>query len=407
MNRTIPALRFKGYSSEWKPLKLGQILEDFEYGLNAPSTSYDGINKYLRITDIDDYTRKFKVENITSPDADISEVSQYMLKKGDIVFARTGASVGKTYLYDEKDGNVFFAGYLIRARIKRIFDEYFVFQNTLTEKYNRFIKVTSQRSGQPGVNAKEFSIFNIYAPLKEEQQMIGKLFKQLDDTIALQQQLIEQQQQYKKAMLQKMFPQKGGRLPKIRFDGFNGEWVFKKIIDLVTPVTREVPKPNYPYKRLSVRSHAKGTFQQLVDDPSTVSMDKLYVVRENDLVVNITFAWEHAIAVAKKEDDGLLVSHRFPTFVIDKSNTHFIHQLVSRENFRRQMEIISPGGAGRNRVLNKSDFMSLKVLVPESIEEQQKIGAFFKQLDDTIAYHEKKLENYKQLKKALLQRMFV
>ena len=183
-------------------------------------------------------------------------------------------------------------------------------------------------------------------------------------------------------------------------------WEQRKLKDLVSPVVREVPKPNIPYNRLSVRSHAKGTFHQKVEDPKTVAMDKLYVVKKNDLIVNITFAWEHAIAVAKKDDDGLLVSHRFPTFLIDKSDVNFIHYVVSQESFRRKMDLISPGGAGRNRVLNKKDFINLTIVVPKTIEEQERIGNFLKKLDNTLALLQDKLIQYQKLKKAFLQFMF-
>ncbi|WP_046720997.1 restriction endonuclease subunit S [Heyndrickxia coagulans] len=195
-------------------------------------------------------------------------------------------------------------------------------------------------------------------------------------------------------------------VPKLRFPGFTKNWERRKLSELVTPVVREVPKPDRPYERISVRSHAKGTFHQKVEDPKTVSMDKLYVVKENDLIVNITFAWEHAIAVASKEDDGLLVSHRFPTFIIDKSDINFIHYSVSLESFRKKMELISPGGAGRNRVLNKKDFINLKIDVPTQIEEQEKIGNFFKQLDNCLTLHQRKLNHLQELKKGLLQKMF-
>lgn len=195
-------------------------------------------------------------------------------------------------------------------------------------------------------------------------------------------------------------------VPKIRFLEFNEKWSKKQINDLVTPITREVDKPDKPYKRISIRSHAKGTFQQEVNDPKTIAMDKLYVVKTNDLIVNITFAWEHAIAVAKNEDDGLLVSHRFPTFLIDKSDINFISYLVSQENFRRKLDLISPGGAGRNRVLNKKDFIKLQINVPIDIKEQAKIGSFFKQLDEMIDLQQQCLDDYKQLKKVMLQKMF-
>jgi type I restriction enzyme, S subunit len=183
-------------------------------------------------------------------------------------------------------------------------------------------------------------------------------------------------------------------------------WEQRKLNRLVTPVVREVPKPDEAYERISVRSHAKGTFHQKVDDPKAVSMDKLYVVKENDLIVNITFAWEHAIAVASKKDDGLLVSHRFPTFIIDNSDINFIHYSVTQESFRKKMELISPGGAGRNRVLNKKDFVNLKIDVPIQIEEQSKIGKFLKQLDDTIALYQDKKEKLEIFKKAHLDLIF-
>lgn len=195
--------------------------------------------------------------------------------------------------------------------------------------------------------------------------------------------------------------------PQIRFAGFTDAWEQRKLEDLIEQVIREVPKPDTPYLRLSVRSHAKGTFHQYVDDPSTVAMETLYVVRKKDLIVNITFAWEHAIAVAKESDDGLLVSHRFPTYRADgKSDIEFLEYLVSQEKFREKLKLISPGGAGRNRVLSKKDFIKLEVEVPRNIEEQTQIGNLFKQLDEAITLHQRKLELMKETKKSLLQKMF-
>ena len=171
----------------WEQRKLGDLAESFEYGLNAAATEYDGENKYIRITDIDDETRKFKTDALTTPDTDLSIAENYKLQDGDILFARTGASVGKTYRYNAKDGLVYYAGFLIRARIKSEFDSEFIFQNTLTSAYNNFILVTSQRSGQPGVNAQEYASFKIMTPSEEEQAEIGNFFSTLDRTITFHQ----------------------------------------------------------------------------------------------------------------------------------------------------------------------------------------------------------------------------
>ncbi len=173
----------------WEQRKLGELAESFEYGLNASAKKFDGSNKYIRITDIDDINHKFNQSGVTSPDIDFANADNYKLKKGDILFARTGASVGKTYMYRESDGLVYYAGFLIRARIKSKISSEFVFQTTFTDSYNQFIKITSQRSGQPGVNAEEYSNFKIMIPNYEEQDAIGCFFKKVDDTIALHQRI--------------------------------------------------------------------------------------------------------------------------------------------------------------------------------------------------------------------------
>lgn len=201
----VPEIRFKGFTDDWEQRKLGNIASSFEYGLNAAAKEYDGENKYIRITDIDDNTHEFLTDNLTSPDIDLTGADNYKLTEGDILFARTGASVGKSYIYRNSDGLVYYAGFLIRARIKEEYDAEFVFQNTLTDRYNKYIAVTSQRSGQPGVNAQEYAEFEIEVPKKEEQTKIGTYFRNIDHLITLHQRKIKKLQDAKKAFLTKMF----------------------------------------------------------------------------------------------------------------------------------------------------------------------------------------------------------
>ena len=201
----VPEIRFKGFTDAWEQRKLGELSSSFEYGLNAAAKEYDGENKYIRITDIDDDSREFKQEDITSPDTDLSSAENYRLSEGDILFARTGASVGKSYIYKVSDGLVYYAGFLIRARIMSEYNAEFVFQNTLTYEYEKFIKVTSMRSGQPGVNAQEYSKYQIMVPSKPEQDKISDCFRSLDNLITLHQRKLEKLKILKKACLEKMF----------------------------------------------------------------------------------------------------------------------------------------------------------------------------------------------------------
>jgi len=205
MKNKIPKRRFKGFTDDWVQRKLGDIATSFDYGLNAAAKEYDGTNAYIRITDIDDDSHSFISDGITSPDTDLSKADDYKVAEGDILFARTGASVGKSYIYKPSDGLMYFAGFLIRARVKPEYDAQFIFQNTLTEMYSKYIAVTSQRSGQPGVNAQEYAEYEIMCPTREEQIKIGEHFKNLDNLIALHQRKCDALKDLKKGMLQKMF----------------------------------------------------------------------------------------------------------------------------------------------------------------------------------------------------------
>ena len=200
-----PAVRFQGFSDAWEQRKLKDIASSFEYGLNAAAKEFDGENKYLRITDIDDASRVFRNDDLTSPDADLSVADNYRLREGDVLFARTGASVGKSFIYRESDGLVYFAGFLIRARIKPEYSAEFVFQNTLTSQYEKYIQVTSQRSGQPGVNAQEYGEYTFLMPDSSEQEKIGSFLHRIDHLITLHQRKLDKLKNIKKSMLEKMF----------------------------------------------------------------------------------------------------------------------------------------------------------------------------------------------------------
>lgn len=232
MNKT-PAVRFKGFTEEWEQRKLGEVASSFEYGLNAAAKEFDGVNKYLRITDIDDSSRVFKDDDLTSPAIDLSTASSYQLNDGEILFARTGASVGKSFIYRESDGLVYYAGFLIRAKVKPEYDSEFIFQNTLGASYEKYIQITSQRSGQPGVNAQEYAEYTFLVPDYTEQKKIGGFLRRIDDLITLHQRKYEKLVNIKKSMLYKMFPQNGSKVPEIRFAGFTDDWEQQELGNLV------------------------------------------------------------------------------------------------------------------------------------------------------------------------------
>ena len=200
-------LRFKDENGnefpDWEEKKLGEVVHSFDYGMNVASCEYDGENKYIRITDIDDLSHKYSHENVVSPNGGLED--KYLVRKNDILFARTGASTGKTYLYDEKDGKLYFAGFLIRGNVKDDYNSYFIFIQTLTSRYKKWVSIVSIRSGQPGINAEQYKEFMIYVPCLKEQNKIVGLLKLYDDRIEVARNKVEHWQQIKKGLLQQMF----------------------------------------------------------------------------------------------------------------------------------------------------------------------------------------------------------
>ena len=392
VKKKVPELRFKGFTDDWEQRKLGDEVR-IVMGQSPNSENYtDDPNDYILVQGNADMKNGRVLPRVWT-----TQVTKQAEKDDLILSVRAPVGdIGKT-AYDV----------VIGRGVAAIKGNEFIFQNLGKMKSDGYWTRYSTGSTFESINSTDIKEAIISVPAIEEQDKIGSFFQQLDETIALHQRKLDLLKEQKKGYLQKMFPKNGAKVPELRFKGFTGDWEERKLGELVEQIIREVPKPNKPYYRMSVRSHAKGTFKQFVDNPENVAMDKLFVVKKDDLVVNITFAWEHAIAVVNEENDGLLVSHRFPTYRADgKSDIEFLHHVVSKENFRRKLEFISPGGAGRNRVLNKKDFLKLKIFVPK-IEEQQKIGSFFKQLDNTIALHQRKLDLLKEQKKGFLQKMFV
>jgi len=407
-NTNKPLIRFKGYTDAWGQRKLGEITTKIGSG----KTPRGGSSVYLQ-----EGVPLLRSQNIANDMVDLTDVvfiSESMdnemansrVQIGDVLLNITGASIGRSAVY-ENTSNANVNQHVCIIRPEKEAAASFIQLNLTSAKGQKQIDDNQAGGGREGINFQQIAKITFAFPSFHEQSAIGSFFRTLDDAITLHQRKLEGLRELKRGYLQQMFPQAGERVPRVRFCGFSGNWVERSLKNLISPIVREVPKPDTSYVRLSVRSHAKGTFHQTVDDPSAVAMDKLYVVRENDLIVNITFAWEHAIAVASANDDGLLVSHRFPTFLIDKSEVNFIKCCVSFEGFRYKLELISPGGAGRNRVLNKQDFLHLKLIVPEKIQEQAAIGNFFRILDNQISDQQTKTDILKQLKSAYLQNMFV
>lgn len=187
------------------------------YGINAPAIAYSPQKpRYIRITDITEAGTYSKSSPASVEDVNID---RYYLKKNDIVLARTGASVGKSYLYQKDDGNLVYAGFLIKVSINDIVaDARYVFACLHTQRYWQWVNTISVRSGQPGINGEEYSAYLLPLPSRVEQTVIADSISDVDSLIFSLQKLIEKKKAIKQGAMQELLTGKK-RLP-----GFSGEW---------------------------------------------------------------------------------------------------------------------------------------------------------------------------------------
>lgn len=241
----VPHLRFPEFSGEWEKCKFGDIATGFDYGMNAAAKPFDGENKYIRITDIDEASSTYNDTDIVSPDGTLTD--NYVVNDRDILLARTGASTGKSYLYRKSDGKLYYAGFLIRANVTE-HNPYFVFSQLHTHRYWRWVSIMSARSGQPGINSQEYSSFPIFTTSLQEENKISTLLSLLDERIATQNKIIEDLKKLKSAISKQAFAQKpngwnrldtlfskgkaGGTPTSTNKEYYNGEIPFLSINDI-------------------------------------------------------------------------------------------------------------------------------------------------------------------------------
>ncbi len=174
--------------------------------------------------------------------------------------------------------------------------------------------------------------------------------------------------------------------PKLRFPEFKDDWKTQEIGQLLSRVGEPVQVgADQKYHEIGIRSHGKGIFHKEPVSGEVLGNKRVFQVHIPAFVVNIVFAWEHAIAQTTESERGFIASHRFPMFVPkdNKSSISFIRYFFLRAYGKHLLGLASPGGAGRNKTLGQKEFSRLKVIVPE-VDEQERIATFLSSIDKKI-----------------------
>lgn len=409
----IPAIRFNGFTDAWEQRKLDDVSEKVTEK-----------NKNRKVTETLTNSAKYGIISQSDFfDKDISNINNidgyYVVRPDDFVYnprISNYAPVGPIKRNNLNKIGVMSPLYYV-FRIKDI-DPSFLEKYFDTAYWHMFMKL----NGDSGARADRFAIKDsvfkqmpIPYPSIEEQVKLGNFFKQLDDTIALHQRKLELLKEQKKGFLQKMFPKNGSNVPEIRFSGFTEDWEQHKLGDF-SDVTKLAGFEFTKYveysdsgKIIALRGLNVKNGNLVLDDVkyidesdfSKLNRSKLF---KNDLL--LTYVGTVGQLAIIPEDDRYYLAPNVARIRIDNQNDPmFISQQMTNESFYNRI-IIPLIATSSQPALSMENVRKFELQLP-NIEEQKKIGAFFKSLDDTIALHQQKGTDYQQLKKTMLQQMFV
>ena len=400
VKKKVPELRFKGFTDDWEERKLIEVA-DYRNG-KAHEKDISEAGDYIvvnsKFVSTNGLVKKYSDEMIAP------------LSKNEIAFVLSdvpnGRAIARTFLISEENK------YSLNQRIAGITphaDTNSYFLHSLMNRNHYFLRFDDGVS-QTNLSKKEVEKWVELYPSYGEQQKIGSFFKQLDDTIALHQRKLDLLKEQKKGYLQKMFPKNGEKVPELRFAGFADDWEERKLGDL----SQDTIGGGTP--KTSVTEFWNGEIPWI--QSSDLANDKLYGVLPKkfiteDAVKNSATKLipANSIAIVTRVGVGKLAfmpyefasSQDFLSLSNLQVDCNFgmysIYKMLQRELNNIQGTSI--------KGITKADLLDKETFVPIKVEEQQKIGSFFKQLDDTIALHQRKLDLLKEQKKGFLQKMFV
>lgn len=416
MTNKVPNIRFKGFTDDWEQRKLGEVVSlrgriGFrgykESDLVAPG---DGAITFSP-ADIDEMGNVSTENNKYLSWMKYDESPEIQVDVGDILFTKT-ASIGKIgYIKDLKEKATINPQFALLTP-KENSNGYFTFLSVRSDSFMKQVRGITGGSSVPTMSQEKLKELVFMSPSLGEQQKIGEYFSNLDHLITLHQRKCEQTKELKKYMLQKMFPKKGEKNPEIRFPGFTDDWEQRKLSSGLREYTdRVIVEDDKEYYQISVRNNFGGI---------TLRGSKMgnKIGRKRQAKINLTkypqtliftrqTVEQGGIGWVEKYCDGAIVTENMPTISLDTSvfSKYFLTNLFQTKIFYKNAILDNIEGGSAQIAIHESKFLSSTLLFP-NLDEQEKIGSFFKQIDETITLHQRKCEQLKELKKFMLQNMF-
>ena len=406
--KTTPIFRFKGFHDAWEQRKLGDISDSFSGGTPTAGKAeyYGGDIPFIRSAEVNsDTTELFLTEE------GLKNSSAKMVNKGDILYALYGATSGETGLA-RLDGAINQA--ILDIKPHSNYDAQFIMQ-WLRKSKERIIG-TYLQGGQGNLSGTIVTSLLIECPTYEEQKKIGVVFKELDDIITLHQRKLHNLQDIKKSMLQKMFPREGERFPELRFGGFIDPWEQRKLGDVadVTKLAGFEFTEHVVYSDtgniIALRGLNVKNGQLVLDDVKYIDGSNLSKLSRSKLYANdIMFTYVGTVgevAIINDNDRFYLAPNVSRIRVQSNDSPRFVSHYMRSEMFYRTI-ILPLIATSSQPALSMENIRKFVIDFPKKIDEQIKIAAFFDQIDNLITLHQRKHEQLNNIKKALLQIMFI
>ncbi|MCO6531263.1 restriction endonuclease subunit S [Lactobacillus sp.] len=394
--KLVPHIRFKGFEDVWKKDQINNVTSTKSGGTPSVSNKefYIGEIPFIRSSDINKTNTELKINNEA-----INNSSTFIVKKGNILYALYGATSGQVAI-SKITGAINQA--VLAIFPKPFIDKYFLMYWLAKNKQKIIAKYL--QGGQGNLSAKLIKKLILIFPSGAEQQKIGNLFAKLDRLLDLQQQKLDQLELLKKALLQKLFPKQGVKIPELRFKGFEDEWRKNK----ANKIFKSISDKHHADLAVLAASQAEG---MILRDSIGIdikyeksSLDSYKRVMPGQFVIHLR-SFQGGFAYSRYE--GIISpAYTVLSFIKkEEQDSIFWKYVFLSGNFIRRLKTITYG-VRDGKSISYSDFGFLFMYYP-SVPEQQKIGNLLIKVDHLIEVENKKFSNLKLVKKSLLQNMFV
>ena len=405
-----PKIRFKGFTDDWEQRELGEVGKA-RSGIGFPDTEQGGTIgvPFFKVSDMNSDGNENEM-TVANNYVTAEQIATYRWLPIEELPALFFAKVGAAVMLNRKR----------LCRFPFLLDNNTMAYSLSSTEWNadfakalfETIDLTSlvQIGALPSYNAGDVEAMEISMPSLSEQGQIGEFFNQLDNLITLHQRKLDKLINVKKSMLEKMFPKQGSTVPEIRFNGFTQAWEQRKLGDVVKEITRNDPESEAPIMMITANNGFIEQSERYAFNNAGESLKKYILLKKGELAYNhgASKLRPYGSCFALTTAENARIPFVYHCFSAENQNAEFMSIELNGAEIENQLRKIVSSGARMDGLLNISfdEYTSVSVLLPGT-EEQDRIADFFRHLDNLITLHQRKLEKLENIKKSMLEKMFI